>query len=56
MCYQARQSGPSSTVQKQSVYILLLCVYTVQWNCICRLGKYLMPSLSGQALLTQAYK
>ena len=46
-CYQARQSGPYSTVQNHSVYILQLAVQTVQMNWICRLGRYLMP-LTGQ--------
>ena len=35
-CYQARQSGPKSTVQKHCVYMLQLAIPTVQMNWICR--------------------
>ena len=43
-CYQTRQIGPWSTVQKPFVYILQLTVHTdtVQMNWICRLGRYLL--------------
>ena len=41
-CYQARQSGPWSTVQKHCVYILQVAIQNVQMTWICRLGRYLM--------------
>ena len=43
-CYQTRQSGPWSSVQKHCVYFLQLAVHTEQMNWICGLGRYLMPS------------